>query len=294
MNHYKEISVLLVLYQEDINLIIKNLINFKNFKIIIVDNDSNFELKKKIEKDFSIYRYIVNPQNYGYTKGVNQAIKECDTKYALQLNPDCYISEINILKLLEGYEKYQNCFITAPVSYDKDSKLTYCSGSFPEVYAGDNPLEISGDTCFQVVLGSAMFFEIKKMVNIGLLDEKFFIYYSDYDLCRRIYKIKQSIIQIKNSSCIHTHGFSKVQNKYKRIFLRENNLCFDELYYFYKFDNCFYKLKNLKKKILSYVIKTIFYIFIFKFEKCVRFIARIYAYLRFLFFLKKLNFINKN
>ena len=48
MNHYKEISVLLVLYQEDINLIIKNLINFKNFKIIIVDNDSNFELKKKI------------------------------------------------------------------------------------------------------------------------------------------------------------------------------------------------------------------------------------------------------
>ena len=42
MNHYKEISVLLVLYQEDINLIIKNLINLKNFKIIIVDNDSNF------------------------------------------------------------------------------------------------------------------------------------------------------------------------------------------------------------------------------------------------------------
>ena len=40
MNHYKEISVLLVLYQEDINLIIKNLINLKNFKIIIVDNDS--------------------------------------------------------------------------------------------------------------------------------------------------------------------------------------------------------------------------------------------------------------
>ena len=44
---YKQISVLLVLYQEDINLIKKNLINFKNFKIIIIDNDSNLELKKK-------------------------------------------------------------------------------------------------------------------------------------------------------------------------------------------------------------------------------------------------------
>ena len=60
MKSYKEISVLLVLYQEDINLIIKNLINFKNFKIILVDNDSNFELKKNIQKNFSIYKYIIN------------------------------------------------------------------------------------------------------------------------------------------------------------------------------------------------------------------------------------------
>jgi GT2 family glycosyltransferase len=136
-----------------------------------------------------------------------------------------------------------------------------------------------------------MFFEIKKMINIGLLDENFFIYYSDYDLCRKIHKIKQSIIQIKNSSCIHMHGISKVQNKYKRIFLRENNLCFDELYYFYKVDNYINKLKTLKKKILSYIIKTFFYIFIFKFEKCIFFIARIFAYFRFLSYLKKNKFI---
>ena len=290
MNHYKEISVLLVLYQEDINLIIKNLINLKNFKIIIVDNDSNFELKKKIEKDFSIYRYIVNPQNYGYTKGVNQAIKECDTKYALQLNPDCYISEINILKLSEAYNKYQNCFITAPVSYDEDLKLTYGSGSFPEVYAGHDPLEISGDTCFQVVLGSAMFFETKKMINIGLLDENFFIYYSDYDLCRKIYAIKESVIQVKNSSCIHVHGISKVHNKYKRIFLRENNLLFDELYYYYKINGHIIKIKNFNKKFLKYFAKIFFFLLILRLDKFIFFTAKIFAYFRFLFFLNRSKF----
>lgn len=105
MKSYKEISVLLVLYQEDINLIIKNLINFKNFKIILVDNDSNFELKKNIQKNFSIYKYIINSKNNGYTKGLNQAIKACDTKYAITLNADCNISESSILKLFEGYQK---------------------------------------------------------------------------------------------------------------------------------------------------------------------------------------------
>ena len=285
---YKQISVLLVLYQEDINLIKKNLINFKNFKIIIIDNDSNLELKKKIEKSFSIHKYIVNSKNNGYTKGLNQAINACDTKYAISISADCNISENSILKLFEGYQKYQNCFITAPVSYSEDSKLTYSAGGFPELYPDHNPINISGDTCFQVVLGSAMFFETKKMIKIGLLDENFFIYYSDYDLCRRINQIKESVIQIKEAYCTHEHGISKVRNKYKRIFLRENNYIFDELYYFYKINAHSTILLGLKKKIFKYFIKIFSNFLILDFEKTTLFYARVFAYFRFLLLIKKI------
>jgi uncharacterized membrane protein len=65
------------------------------------------------------------------------------------------------------------------------------------------------------------------------------------------------------------------------------------LYYFYKIDKHIEKLKNLKKKILNYVIKIIFSIFTLKLEKITFLVARIFAYFRFLFFLKKLNLINK-
>jgi N-acetylglucosaminyl-diphospho-decaprenol L-rhamnosyltransferase len=287
MNHYKEISVLLVLYQEDINLIKKNLINFKNFKIIIIDNDSNLELKKKIEKDFYIHKYIVNPQNNGYTKALNQAIRACDTKYAITINADCNISEFSILKLFEGYQKYQNCFITSPISYSKDLKLTYSAGGFPELFFNNKPIAISGDVCFQIVLGSAMFFETKKMIKIGLLDENFFIYYSDYDLCRRINQIKMSVIQIKEAYCTHQHGISKVRNKYKRIFLRENNYIFDELYYFYKINAHSIILLGLKKKIFKYFIKIFSNFLILELEKTILFSARVFAYFRFLLLIKK-------
>jgi GT2 family glycosyltransferase len=293
MNYCKEITILIVLYEENIDLLSKNLINLRNFKIIIIDNGADINLKNQITKKFNIYKYIINKKNNGYTKGYNQAIKICDTKYALILEPDCYILEENILKLYRSYQKYNDCLITVPVSYDNNYQLTYSSGYFPENFTNHNPFEISGDTCVQVVLGSSMFFETKKIYDLGCLDENFFIYYSDYDLCRRIYKIKKSIIQIQDSFCTHTHGISKVGNKYKKIFLRENNLLFDELYYFYKIDKHIEKLKNLKKKILNYVIKIIFSIFTLKLEKITFLVARIFAYFRFLFFLKKLNLINK-
>ena len=254
MNYYKEITILIVLYEENIDLLSKNLINLKNFKIVIIDNGADINLKNQITKKFNIYKYIINEKNNGYTKGYNQAIKICDTKYALILEPDCYILEQNILKLYRSYQKYNDCLITVPVSYDNNYQLTYSSGCFPENFTNHNPFKISGDTCVQVVLGSSMFFETKKIYDLGCLDENFFIYYSDYDLCRRIYKIKKSVIQIQDSFCIHTHGISKVANKYKKIFLRENNLLFDELYYFYKINKHIEKLKNLKKKILRLLL----------------------------------------
>ena len=97
MNYCKEITILIVLYEENIDLLSKNLINLRNFKIIIIDNGADINLKNQITKKFNIYKYIINKKNNGYTKGYNQAIKICDTKYALILEPDCYIFEENII-----------------------------------------------------------------------------------------------------------------------------------------------------------------------------------------------------
>jgi hypothetical protein len=56
MNYYKEITILIVLYEENIDLLSKNLINLRNFKIIIIDNGADINLKNQITKKFSIYK----------------------------------------------------------------------------------------------------------------------------------------------------------------------------------------------------------------------------------------------
>ena len=128
----KEITVVIVLYEEKLDFVFRCLEVIKNFKIIIIDNAGNISLKKKIEEKFRIYKYILNKKNYGYSKGNNQGIKLCDTEYTLVLNSDCLISEENILKLLTSHRKYENCFITSPTTYDKKLKLSYNSGYLPE------------------------------------------------------------------------------------------------------------------------------------------------------------------
>ena len=53
-----KITIIIVLYEEEINLILRCLKNIRNYKIIIVDNAGNNSLKKKIKEKFEIYKYI--------------------------------------------------------------------------------------------------------------------------------------------------------------------------------------------------------------------------------------------
>ena len=47
-----DLTIIIVLYQEKFELIRACLKNIKNFKIIIVDNDNNVKIKKKLFQSF--------------------------------------------------------------------------------------------------------------------------------------------------------------------------------------------------------------------------------------------------
>ena len=79
-NLYKDITIVIVLYKETFELLSKTLTPINSFKKIIIDNDENFELKKKVESQFSINQYILNKKNNGFSAGYNQAIKLSKTK----------------------------------------------------------------------------------------------------------------------------------------------------------------------------------------------------------------------
>ena len=58
MKVHKNITIQIVLYEEDQDTVFKCLNNLKNFKVIILDNSNNSELKKKVLEKFKIYKYF--------------------------------------------------------------------------------------------------------------------------------------------------------------------------------------------------------------------------------------------
>ena len=285
-NLYNEITITIVLYKEKLDLILDCLENIKNFKIIIVDNAGNIYLKKKIEKKFQIHKYILNKNNCGITIAGNQAIKECSTEYVLFLSADCLISEKNISLLLESHKKYNNCFITSPTYYDNKSNLSLNGGGLPEKNPSREVLNLEGDVCVETIVDAAILFKRKDIIELGLYDENFFLYYSDSDLCRRILKNKKSIIQIFEAKAQHDHGEIKVKNFLKKIFIRHYNFTFDELYYFFKINEHYEKIKKLKENMPAYIVKLIVNLFLLRFDKSVYYLSKILAFNKFKNFLK--------
>ncbi len=289
-NLKNKITIIIVLYREDYNLLYKTLDKIREFKKIIIDNSNNLELKNKVEANFKIEKYILNKKNIGFSSGYNQGVKLCETEYSLILGPDCIIDSTSIIKLYERLTINKDCFLTTPTSYDENNQLTYTAGLLPENGEKDFPIELEGDICVESTLGACMFFKKEDFIKIGLFDEVFFIFFSDDDLCRKIKKRGKYIIQVYGSRCIHSHGISKVKNIFEKIYLREHFFLLDKLHYFRKSD----KNKNIMNVIIEkknkYLIKIFFSLITMKFQKFVYYFARYTAILKYNNFLKKIKF----
>tara|TARA_B110000027_G_scaffold133704_1_gene162955 strand:+ start:1685 stop:2557 length:873 start_codon:yes stop_codon:yes gene_type:complete len=283
---YNEITIIIVLYEEKLNLVLKSLENIKDFKIVIIDNAGNEVLKKDVEEKFQIYKYVLNKKNTGYSKAVNQAIKLCESEYIFVSQADCIINEHNIKLLLNGHKKYKDCFLVVPTCYNSKSEITFNSGAFPEKKIDNKPINLNGDICVDIIVTAAYLFKKKDMLDMGFFDENFFIYFLDYELCRRVRNNNKSIIQIFEAKAFHEHGSLIAKNYIQKIYLRNFNFTYDELYYYYKVNKHYKVFDKLKKKIPTYFIKVLINIFLFRVAKSTLYFSKILAFYRFKKFLK--------
>ena len=278
----KDITIVIVLYKETFELLSETLTTLNSFRKIIIDNNGNLELKKKIKEQFSVDQYILNKRNNGFSAGYNQGIKLSKTEFTLVLGPDCIIKEQDISILIKKITENNNCYVVSPTSYDGYHNLTYAGGPLPENREINTILDLKGDTCVDSTLGACMLFRTKNLIDNNLFfDENFFLYYSDFDLCRRVRKLNKSIIQVYEAKCIHQHGIIKVKNKYIKKFIREYNFTFDKFYYFYKINKHNDLISAYKKRIPLFVLRFFLKVLILDFLGAIGLASKYFAYYRF-------------
>jgi GT2 family glycosyltransferase len=255
MNTNISVSVITVTYN-CADLIEKNIESVAKYgqhcEHIIVDNNSKDGTQELLNKHIEKLKLILNNKNQGFTKANNQGIEIANGKYIFLLNPDAAITENTIQNLVSAFESSEQIGAVAPVLLNPDGSIQNYTRTFPKPFALFvesfvpkkywNKFESYRKyTCFgmdfnenqpvEQPAGAAILFE-----NNRKLDETYFIYVSDVDLCKSIVTESKRIIQTPTATVIHNQskGGTGTANLVVRMYLDLDN-SFGMRYFFGKF-----------------------------------------------------------
>jgi len=247
-----QITIVITTYKSQVK-IIKCLASInKKYKVIIIENSNNESFKKKIEDEFSNVECILSEQNLGYAKGNNLGLSKVKTLYALIINPDAVLYENTIEKFLYRANKIKDFAIIGPAIQD-EKNLSNNLTEFTEVNS---------------VKGFAMFINISQFKDIGFFDENFFIYLEEIDLCKRL-RINNKKIYVDPDILIEHQGGSSHDEIYNfEMELSRNwHWMWSTFYYNKKYKGYLLSIAYVFKKIISSILKYLFYLIVFNKKK---------------------------
>jgi len=276
------ITAIIVLYNVT-NTIFHCLKNLTNIKIIIADNgDNDIEIIKKIKKQKNIIRYFKFKKNIGFGRACNFCFNYVETKFCLLIEPDVFISDKNIRNLHEGFGTYPDAGILVPTLINKSNEIIDKLDNLPEFQNLERNNKsknyFKGDVCVNFCWAAIMLINVDIIKKIGLFNKKIFIFWEDFDLCRKLRKHKIPIIKIFNSKAIHLEGKSTKRNLKTNLIIYKHHILSSYIYFNVKKND-----KFLIKKLFIYIFRIFSYLFIFNFQKSVKNFARlcaVYTYIK--------------
>ncbi len=223
-----EFSIIIVNYNTKqllLNCIHSLQIKLKNgpkYEIIVLDNASTdgspIALKKISLKNLKV---IQSKINLGFAKGNNIAAKQAKGKYLFFLNSDTLIKEINLSKIAQLFEKDQHIGLIAPKLLNIDNTIQpscYHSqnlkNAIKEYWLGQknafSKYTPNKKTASEVdlVVAAAIFLPTKLFWQIGGWDERYFMYFEDLELCKKLKSANKKILYVPDLQVVHLHGSS--------------------------------------------------------------------------------------
>jgi len=174
-------------------------------EIVVLDNASLDRSVRKLPEEFPQVRFVFNEENVGFARACNQGIRMGEREYCMLLNPDAIIDGAAIRGLVACMEGHPEAGLVAPKLVYPDGSLQLSVRRFPSLRAiGLRILRLNRLFPGPVdrylmqdwdhgegrdvdwVMGACMLLRWEALEEVGLLDEGFFMYYEDIDLCYRM------------------------------------------------------------------------------------------------------------
>lgn len=207
-------------------------------EIIVVDNASSDASVSMVQEEFPGVRLIVNQENAGFAKGSNMGIAASHGRYILLLNPDCVVSHGALETLVQFGDENKDAGILGLKVLNVDGTIqhscrrspTFGAVLFRNAVLGriypNNPytreyLLASWDhnSVKEVdwVSGAALVMRREMIEDIGMLDERFFMYCEDMDLGCRARESGWKVVYLPTAVVTHAKGRSSDKDPNRMI-----------------------------------------------------------------------------
>ena len=205
-------------------------ISYPNYKVLIVDNNSEDGSVDFFKENFSQYDILALESNLKYAGGNNAAVEYLKPKeedFLVFINNDTIVSSDFLDHLIEPFLNDPNCIITVPkILFAMDINKIWYAGGIVNMWKGkidhigirnfDGPrysfmMETDYATGCCLCINSADF---KKL---DYFDTMFNMYCEDVDLSIRAKKMNRKIVYSPKSIILHSVSQSLGENSFKKI-----------------------------------------------------------------------------
>ena len=200
---------------------------------VVIDNASSDDSAARVSQFGTNVRLLRNESNVGFARGVNQGLAATTAPYVLIMNPDCRLMAGATGALRAVLDAHPQCAIAGPRVLNPDGSVQGSARGDPDMLTGlfgrttllrkvapflsigrrhvvvEEAIR-SGQGSVEVdwVSGACMLARRDALAAVRGFDERFFLYWEDADLCRRLRANGYHIRYVPGASAIHRVGQS--------------------------------------------------------------------------------------
>jgi len=201
-------------------------------EVWVIDNASCDDSAAMVRRDFPQAHLLTNQENKGFAAATNQGLRQSQGCYLLLLNPDTQVLDEALATLVAFMEAHPAAGAAGARLLHADGSFQHSAFRFPtlsqifldffplhhrlldsplngryprRLYAAGDPFPIDHP------LGAAMMVRRETMAQVGMLDERFFMYCEEIDWAMRIRRAGWEIHCVPQARIIHHVGRSTQQ-----------------------------------------------------------------------------------
>ncbi|WP_438716860.1 glycosyltransferase family 2 protein [Enterococcus sp. AZ109] len=240
--HIEIVTISIVTHNSDkiflsLDTLLDKLGEYPAVNIMIFDNhsESSYQEKLMAYQQFPFIQVTLHEDNRGFGYGHNYNLLSKPSKYAVIFNPDIILEQDVLTELVSLLDQHPEAALLAPKILNEDGSTQYLIRQKLDVF--DYMLRFipfrfvkkifdqrlakfecrnlpdDQDSYVRMISGSFMVVDVAKFAEVEGFDERYFMYFEDNDLCRKMEAAGYKVLYTPRFQVIHLYERGAVKSR---------------------------------------------------------------------------------